>query len=152
MLSLCLALTGCLNPVRINENVLVCLSELDDIAVFKSLVFDVSEQYGFEYRDRSEESAENWILIGHDSELMTSGYYMNMWLAHQGRVVLTAKNLGLEAHEILIAFPRRETETELEQFKDAVVAMLDERWEVTVLEGAPGVTRNTCPPISSEGD
>ena len=141
-------LVGACSPLRINESVLVCLPAGTGPAAMHGLMLDLSNRHGFEFGDNGEQVARDLIAAGGGGERILTSDPLNAWLHHRRQAVMTATNFGLEPHEILVSFPRRDTQTELERFKDDVVAELSERWETTVFEDSTGIRKGACLPSS----
>ncbi|WP_417494162.1 hypothetical protein [Maricaulis sp.] len=138
-----LLLAAC-NPLRINESVLVCLPAGTGPADMRGFMLDLSLRHGFEFEENGDQVARDLRATGGGAARILPDDPLHAGLYQRRQVVMKATNLGLDDHEILVSFARRDTQAELERFKDDVIAELSERWDTRVFDGSPGIIKGTC--------
>jgi hypothetical protein len=136
-------LGGCMQGKRPFMQAQICLPGPQDRAAFIRMIRAVGEVNHMTYLDRS--ASTEGELRATDHVLSNLGQHdpvMNLGLLGKDNVDMTATNLGLPKHEIVIGFSEGSDPARAHRLADEVVNELKQKWHVELVpqgQGARGM-------------
>lgn len=144
VLIVCSAVLGaCTQGKRPFVQAQICLPGPQDRAAFIRLIRAVGEANHMSYIDRSSDTEAELRATDHVlSKLGQHDPVMNLGLLGKGGLNITAANLGLPQHEIVIGFSEGSDPARAHRLADEVLNELKQKWHVELVpqgQGARGM-------------